>query len=339
MKEASDPAGNLPSAASGAVCGPEPQIGQDRPESKPRADQPGDPVGVATPASNQPPDYPDYFVALYQRSGGERFGLAFLAFAQVLQEVGAKYFPASAGEGPAERPFEHQRSAFLAGLHLEELALARACAQGSEPAWELFLNRYREKLYEAGEAIARDESVGRELADGLYADLFGTRQGLGGRISKLVSYTGRGSLEGWLRTVLAQEYVNRYRSQRRLVSLEEQVEAGAQFRAKEPDPAPDARLPAAADEALSGLSAEERFILASYYLDGRTLAEIAGTLRVHESTVSRRVEKTTKGLRKRIIRGLRDRGMSPREAAQALEADVRDVVLDVRGRLMQEKDG
>jgi len=274
---------------------------------------------------------------LYQRSGGEKFGLAFPAFARILQEVAAKYLPAPAGEDTRKE----QTAVLLTGLHLEELALARACAQGSEPAWEFFLNRYREKLYDAGEGIARDESVGRELADGLYADLFGTRQGQAGdRISKLDSYTGRGSLEGWLRTVLAQEYVNRYRSQRRLVSLEEQVEAGAQFRAKETDSAPpDARLPAAADEALSSLSAEERFILASYYLDGRTLAEVAGTLGVHESTVSRRVEKTTKGLRKRIVRGLRDRGMSAREAEQTLEADVRDVVLDVRGRLVQEKDG
>jgi RNA polymerase sigma-70 factor, ECF subfamily len=337
MKEASDP-NETPSSA---VSGPEPQIAEACPESEPGTDQLREPANEAVPIrdrhTDQHPDYPDYFRALYQRSGGERFGLTFAAFAQILQEVAAKYLPAGAGEDPSE----DRRKALLATLHLEELALARACAQGSEPAWELFLNRYREKLYDAGEAIARDESVGRELADGLYADLFGTRQGReGGRISKLDSYTGRGSLEGWLRTVLAQEYVNRYRSQRRLVSLEEQVEVGVQFRAKEADLAPpDARLPAAADEALSGLSAEERFILASCYLDGRTLAEIAVTLGVHESTISRRVEKTIKGLRKRIVRGLRDRGMSAREAEQALEADVRDVALDVRGRLVQEKDG
>jgi len=344
MKEASDPAGTLSSTGSGVVSGPEPGIREACPESELVSDQPQEPASEAAPIRDQHPDYPDYFVTLYQRSGGERFGLTFPAFARILQEVGAKYLPASAGEGPDEAPHEHQRAvllAFLNGLHLEELALARACAQGSESAWEIFLNRYREKLYDAGGAIARDESVGRELADGLYADLFGTRQGQAGdRISKLDSYTGRGSLEGWLRTVLAQEYVNRYRSQRRLVSLEEQVEAGAQFRAREPGPAPpDPRLPVASDEALSSLSEEERFILASYYLDGRTLAEIAGTLGVHESTVSRRLEKTTKGLRKRIVRGLRSRGMSAREAEQALEADVRDVVLDVRGRLVQEKDG
>ncbi|HMD97467.1 MAG TPA: sigma-70 family RNA polymerase sigma factor [Terriglobia bacterium] len=353
MKEVSDRADTLASAASGAVSGPEPRIAEACLEAGAATDQLRESAGATAPTSNQHPDYPDYFAALYQRSGGEKLGLAFPAFARILDEVATKYLPAPTGEDigedigedthkePGEDIHKEQAEALLGSLHLEELALARACAQGSEPAWEIFLNRYREKLYDAGEAIARDESVGRELADGLYADLFGTRQGLGGgRISKLDSYTGRGSLEGWLRTVLAQEYVNRYRSQRRLVSLEEQVEAGAQFRAKEADAAPpDARLPAATDEALSSLSAEERFILAFYYLDGRTLAEIAGTLGVHESTVSRRVEKITKGLRKRIVRGLRDRGMSAHEAEQALEADVRDVVLDVRGRLVQEKDG
>ena len=49
------------------------------------------------------------------------------------------------------------------------------------------------------------------------------------RVSKLNSYSGRGSLEGWLRTVLAQEWVNSFRSQRRIASLDEQMEAGAQF--------------------------------------------------------------------------------------------------------------
>ena len=109
--------------------------------------------------------------------------------------------------------------------------------------------------------------------------LFGTRQSDGGRISKLASYTGRGSLEGWLRTVLAQEYINRYRGQRRLVSFEERSEAGEQFEAKDATAAPaDPRLEQAVDAALIELSSEERWLLASWYLDGRTLAEIARML-------------------------------------------------------------
>jgi len=221
-------------------------------------------------------------------------------------------------------------------LRVEELALARACAKGCEAAWECFLNRYRQKLYDAAGAIAKEESAARELADSLYTELFGTRQTADGRrISKLASYTGRGSLEGWLRTVLAQDYVNRYRTQRRLVTFDEKIQAGQYQPSAEV--LADPRLEAAVDAALVELPADERLILASYYLDGRTLAEIARMLGVHESTISRRVEKITASLRKRIVRGLRERGMDAKAAGEALEADVRDLTLDVRARLQEKK--
>ncbi len=107
-----------------------------------------------------------------------------------------------------------------ASLRVEDLALARACAAGNERAWERFLIRYREKLYDIAGYITKESSSARELADSLYADLYGMSAREGQRVSKLASYTGRGSLEGWLRTVMAQEHVNRYRKQRRLVSLD-----------------------------------------------------------------------------------------------------------------------
>jgi RNA polymerase sigma-70 factor (ECF subfamily) len=157
-----------------------------------------------------------------------------------------------------------------------------------------------------------------------------------------VFYTGRGSLEGWLRTVMAQEFINRYRKQKRTVSLEEQMEEGVQFRAAVPEPAyasdrtSDQPLAAATDEALGELSSEDRFTLASYYLDGRTLAEIARTLGLHESSVSRRLDRLATGLRKRILAGLRMRGMSHAQATEALETDVRDIELNLRSRLTQD---
>jgi RNA polymerase sigma-70 factor (ECF subfamily) len=223
-------------------------------------------------------------------------------------------------------------------LRVEELVLARACSCGHEHAWEVFLTRYREKLYEVAGYIAKESSAARELADSLYADLYGVNTREGQRVSKLASYTGRGSLEGWLRTVLAQEYVNRYRRTKRLVSLEEESEEGVQFAAAEPSPTvvADSRVEAATDEALAALTPEERFILASYYLDERTLAEIGRALGIHESTVSRKLEKLAKSLRKKILGALSRAGMSRRQAEEALEVDVRDLRLDLRQRLAQE---
>jgi RNA polymerase sigma-70 factor (ECF subfamily) len=267
---------------------------------------------------------------LHAKSAGEELGLTRESFAAILCEVGGKYVTVATSEG--------ELRTFFLSLRVEELALARACAAGDNCAWELFLTRYREKLYQSALRIAREDSAARELADTLYADLYGTTTRDGRRISKLASYTGRGSLEGWLRTVLAQEYVNRYRRTRRLVSLDEESEDGVQFRAPEPDPvvSADARLELATDEALAFLSGEERTILSAYYLDGRTLAEIARMLCVHESTISRKLDKLAKALRKRILAGLVRRGMTRRQAEEALEVDVRDLQVDIRRKLTQE---
>jgi RNA polymerase sigma-70 factor (ECF subfamily) len=63
------------------------------------------------------------------------------------------------------------------------------------------------------------------------------------------------------------------------------------------------------DEALGQLAAQDRLVLASYFLDDRTLTEIGRVLRVHESTISRRLEKLLKNLRKQVVAGLMARGM------------------------------
>jgi len=270
---------------------------------------------------------------LYEKSRGAQFGITRDQFDGVLVEIARKYLPADAAH--------HDLRELYASLRAEELALARACAAGHEHAWEVFLTRYRAKLYDIAGYITKESSTARELADSIYAELYGTATRDGQRTSKLASYTGRGSLEGWLRTVMMQEHVNRYRRQRRLVSLDEETEEGTQFATPEPEPAIaiDPRVEAAIDEVLAALPAEDRFVLASYFLDERTLAEIARTLGVHESTISRKVDKLAKSLRKQILAALGRRGMSRRQALEAIEVDVRDLRVNIRSRLAQETGG
>ncbi len=267
---------------------------------------------------------------LFEKSGGERYGLTLQAFELILDQVAMKYLPAAE---------PRQRLEFCRDLKLEELALARACAAGHDAAWQSFLTRYREKLYDIARGITKEDSSARDLADSLYADLYGTVERDGKRLSRLNFYMGRGSLEGWLRTVLAQEFVNRYRKQKRLVSLEEQAEDGVQFSAAAPGPTSplDSRLGSALDEALGQLSGEDRLVLASYYLDNRTLTEIGRIVGVHESTISRRLEKLLKGLRKQIMAGLVARGMNRGQAEEALEADVRYLQVDVSKKLQENR--
>jgi RNA polymerase sigma-70 factor (ECF subfamily) len=266
---------------------------------------------------------------LFLKSGAAQYGFTESTFADVLEAIAQRLSVQATAAGA-----EFGVTEVLPGLRLEEVALAHGCAAGSDKAWEVFLTRYRERLFDTARKIAHDETAARDLADSIYADLWGTETKDGLRVSRLSSYTGRGSLEGWLRTVIAQEWVNRFRKAKRLVSLEEQEEAGRQFVAREPVSAPaPAILEEATDAALSELDAEDRYLLASYFLDQHTLAEIGRTLGMHESTVSRRLDRAAKKLRSDILLRLVRSGMSRAQAEEAMDIDVRELNLDLRARL------
>src|ERR1700691_4823664 len=87
---------------------------------------------------------------LYEKSGGEEFGLTRAQFDGVLGEIARKYLPADAAH--------HDLRELYASLRTEELALARACAAGHEHAWAVFLTRYREKLYDIARYITQKNS-------------------------------------------------------------------------------------------------------------------------------------------------------------------------------------
>jgi RNA polymerase sigma-70 factor (ECF subfamily) len=267
---------------------------------------------------------------LFEKSGAQQYSIAEQQFGDILTGIAEKYLPPNASSSEVR--------ALYSSLHLEELVLARACAFGHERAWEDFMIRYREKLHDAALRITKEDSKARELAGSMYADLYGTSSRDGVRISKLSYYSGRGSLEGWLRTVMAQRHVNDYRSNRHTISLEEETEAGKQFAGptSSTPTSPEPRLTQAIDEVLGRLSVQDRCILAYYFLDDLTLARIAAILRVHESTISRRLEKLVRQVRKDIVLCLTRKGMSRRQAEEALETDVRDLAIDIRKQLTQD---
>lgn len=273
--------------------------------------------------------------ARYEESGAARFDIAPEVFERWAAGAVARY-----GKDWSER----EQCELARALHVEELVLARACASGNEAAWRELMARFGAQMHRAAAQMTGNEAAGRELADSLYADLWGQPgrkdDGEGRRVSRLESYMGRGSLGGWLRTVLAQRHVDRCRARRNDASLEEQMEAGVAFAApaEAPAPAPDPRLNAAVSEALQELGGEERFLLAAYYLDGQKLAAIGRQLGVHESTVSRKLEKVAAGLRKRVRKRLMAEGMDRRRCDELLaDLDVRDLEVNVRRDLGQER--
>ncbi len=258
---------------------------------------------------------------LYGRSSAANFGITEEEFARILSEA-------------ASEVAEVERHAFYRSLKIEDLILARACLAGNGEAWETLVGCYRHKLFLMACRIARNECIARELADSLFAELFGIRERRdGSSASKLACYTGRASLESWLRAVLAQEYVNRFRRERKFVRLEDTEPQHSQAEMAECDNA-NPVVAEALDTALVELSAEQRFLLAAYYLDERSLVELSRMLMLHETTIGRRIDKTLKTVRKRTLHHLRRLGMSMTAAEEALHCDIRELELDVRSRLL-----
>ena len=263
---------------------------------------------------------------LWRSSEAASVGLGRAKFGRVLLDVGARQ---NYGLDEGTSATREQQAAYLRGLKLVDLALAHACAAGSERAWERFVATYRQPLVRAAIAIAGNETLGRELADQLYGELYGLTERDGERKCPLKSYRGRGSLLGWLRTVVAQRHVDRWRKNRREEPL-------AEFDAAAPEAVESApanvgtQLESAVGAAIESCDAEERLILTAYYLDGKTLLEIARVLNVHEATVSRKLKRVCEELRKRVLQNLQGTGMSRRVAEEALGADPRD--LDVNAK-------
>jgi RNA polymerase sigma-70 factor (ECF subfamily) len=275
---------------------------------------------------------------LYLTAEAESCGLTDEEFGAALAVVGEKVHYNLPPGTPATAA---QQTAFYRGLRLPELAMAQACARGREAAWERFLSLYRGPLTQAAIAIAGSATLGHDLADSLYAELFGlggssAPSGRSERRSPLASYSGRGSLLGWLRTTLAQRHVDHYRRTRRETSLEAVEETqpiAAPIASATPLPAELNRLTQAVARGLGALAAEDRFLLSAYFLDQQTLLQIARLLRVHEATVSRKLKRLTAELRKQLLRELEAGGLSKRAAEEALGADPRDLEINLRGLL------
>jgi RNA polymerase sigma-70 factor (ECF subfamily) len=283
--------------------------------------QPGNLVSALTSA----PALEELWVA----ADGANCGLTCEELSIVLTSVGEKVNYGLAAGTHADAV---QKVTFFRSLHLTELALAHSCALGREAAWQRFLHVYRASLTQAAIAISGSETVGRDLADSLYAELYGLRDRDGQRRSPLASYSGRGSLLGWLRTTLAQRHIDYHRRTRREAPLDN-VDPPAVEPALSPGSAELTRLTDAVRRSLQALAPEDRFIISCYFLDRQSLLAISRVLRVHEATVSRRLKRLIADLRKRLVHNLQSGGLSKRAAEEALGADPRDIELNLRAVL------
>lgn len=279
---------------------------------------------------------------LHQKANAGRWNVTPDRFGAALESSIAHAFPDGATAAVAER--------HAGALNLADLALAVACADGNEQAWEHFIREHRPILYRAADAIDKTGAA-REAADALYADLFGMTGQEGERRSLFRYFHGRSTLATWLRAVLAQRYVDALRRTRRFESIEGDDEP------VQLPPAQIERVPAERTRflevmrrtltaAIGRLEPRDRLRLACYHAQGLTLAQIGRTLREHEATTSRHLTRTRRAIREDVERQLRhDERMSEAEVAECLASvmddagtlDLSEILPPVRKNAVQDR--
>jgi RNA polymerase sigma-70 factor, ECF subfamily len=253
---------------------------------------------------------------LHRVARAEQWGVSHDTWTRAL-ERGVRH--AFGGDPPDASHLERH----LTSLRLDDLALACACAEGHDAAWEHFVREYRPVLYRAAAAI--DPSGGaRDLADALHAELFGLTERDGQRRSHFEYFHGRSSLATWLRAVLAQRSVDRARASRRLAPLPDDEAASVPVPSAPPRSADHPRfvalIRAALAAAVGRLMPRDRLRLACYYAQELTLAQIGRTLGEHEATVSRQIARARKTIRQDVEQQLRHAGLNDDAIAECFAA-------------------
>ena len=196
----------------------------------------------------------------------------------------------------------------IAAVDVAGLALAQACLTGERAALAAF---EREILPEVAAALRRlgatlDEV--EEIEQRLRIELFAPGEG---RRSRLVHFSGRGSLRAWLRAVAAQEYGHLKRREHPSQPFEELADA---FLAE--GTAPDlkraraqcqAAFRAALEEAVAALPVRERTALRLNAIDGMSIDQLARIYKAHRSTAARWVAHARESIEAHVRESLASR--------------------------------
>ncbi len=289
---------------------------------------------------------------LYAQSNAGRWGLSRDSFTIALNRSAEKRL--SSGSLAPDKVEE-----YFSSLHLEDLALATACLENCEAAWEHFVGAYRSYLRSAAAAVLRCSSslpAACELADSLFAELYGLTEGARRESSLFRYFHGRSSLKTWLRAVLAQRHIDAIRAGRRFESLEDDESNShsprypARVSGQTHDPNRERYITLfvrALQAALAALDPRDEQRLRLYYAKEQTLAEIGRQLGEHESSVSRNLDRIRLALRRAVEETLRngfpaangsagELGLSDAQIALCLEYASADASFDLE-KLLQHR--
>ena len=226
------------------------------------------------------------------------YGVTAECLRESLQKTTNKFFFAN-----SESPSLEETREFVSAILHGDLFLALACAAGNERAWWEFDQQHRAYLERVARHLASTEIDAQEVIDTVYVELYGTRVVDGARVSKFASYSGRGSLRGWLRTVIWHSLVDLHRASHDEISLDEMTEtigdgaAHSNFAEQEKQGGEDEMLDEithnryrkatlqSIETSFAALDDHEKLLLIYYHIENLKLREIARLVEVPDSAL------------------------------------------------------
>ncbi|MEZ7940773.1 MAG: RNA polymerase sigma factor [Flavobacteriales bacterium] len=177
----------------------------------------------------------------------------------------------------------------------EFIELARLCASGDRKAQERLYRLFYGRMLPVCLRYAKDSELAKDLLQDAFIKVF----------SKIKSYDGVGSLEGWIRRIMVNNAIDEFRKKKNDFFLMESIENFSETEEEEDDDKEVKLKASQVIEALQELTPAYRAVFNMFVFEEMTHAEIAEKVGISVGTSKSNLSKAKRNLKNILLRDQR----------------------------------
>jgi RNA polymerase sigma-70 factor (ECF subfamily) len=177
----------------------------------------------------------------------------------------------------------------------EFIELARLCASGDRKAQERLYRLFYGRMLPVCMRYAKDSELAKDLLQDAFIKVF----------SKIKSYDGVGSLEGWIRRIMVNNAIDEFRKKKNDFFLMESIENFSETEEEEDDEKEVKLKASQVIEALQELTPAYRAVFNMFVFEEMTHAQIAEKVGISVGTSKSNLSKAKRNLKNILLRDQR----------------------------------
>jgi len=174
------------------------------------------------------------------------------------------------------------------------IQLASECASGNRKAQERLYRLFYGRMLPVCMRYAKNSEVAKDLLQDSFIKVF----------SKIKTYDGKGSLEGWIRRLVVNTAIDAFRKKKKDFVLTESIENIQDVEEEDGDGDPEFKA-SQIIEAMQELTPAYRAVFNMYIFEEMSHKEIAEKLGISEGTSKSNLSKAKRNLKKILLRDYR----------------------------------